>query len=333
MLCRPPAVIVGDMRSFLPVAIALFSLVPAPPSRAEPSRWAGGPAAASAAPTTPEVRPRHRPPDLSGPTRCTPDGAHCISLDSYTTDVCGLISTAAERAGLDKGFFARLLWRESLFDAGAISPAGAQGIAQFMPQTAALRGLEDPFNPAEAIVASADYLADLARQFGNLGLAAAAYNGGENRMERFTTQEGVILPRETIDYVSAITGHPVEAWRDAPPEEVDYRLDGDTPFLEACLTQAEGRSIRQFRDPTPPWGVVVAAGRRQATAEGFAARVKRENPGVLGGREIRIVQATIPRFGNGRQYTAQVPAQSQAEALSICKRLRSTGGFCVVSRN
>ena len=83
--------------------------------------------------------------------RCTDDGATCISVGNYVADVCSAIERAAGRNRLDPHFFARLLWKESLFEPGAISPVGAQGIAQFMPGTAQLVGLDDPFNPAKAI--------------------------------------------------------------------------------------------------------------------------------------------------------------------------------------
>ena len=90
--------------------------------------------------------------------------------------LCGAIEAAAEAAGLEPGFLARVLWRESRFDPAAVSPKGAQGIAQFMPATAARRGLSDPFEPAAAVAASAAYLAELRAAFGNLGLAAAAFS-------------------------------------------------------------------------------------------------------------------------------------------------------------
>ena len=161
----------------------------------------------------PPDRPRPRP-DIE---RCTDDRQTCISLASYTGDVCTAIEQAALDHDLDPGFFARLLWQESLFDAAAISPAGAQGIAQFMPGTAALRGLADAFNPAMAIRASAAYLRDLTDQFGNEGLAAAAYNSGEARAGDFV-QDDRGLPGETRAYVQIITGHSARSWRDAPPE-------------------------------------------------------------------------------------------------------------------
>jgi soluble lytic murein transglycosylase-like protein len=72
---------------------------------------------------------------------------------------------------------------ESNFDPNAGSPAGAQGIAQFMPSTAAAYGLRNPFDPVEAIDAQAHLMSDLLRQFGDSSLALAAYNAGPGPVE------------------------------------------------------------------------------------------------------------------------------------------------------
>ena len=98
-----------------------------------------------------------------------------------------------------------MLWRESLFDPNVVSDKGAQGIAQFMPETAKRRGLADPFEPIGAVKASAAFIADLRKQFGNLGLAAAAYNAGEQRVINWKAGKGG-MPDETRDYVLFITG-------------------------------------------------------------------------------------------------------------------------------
>lgn len=280
----------------------------------------------------PDPRPAHVPAEGPGPRRCTPDGAHCIRLASYLDDVCVAIQTAATQTGIDTGFLARLLWKESLFDAAAISPAGAQGIAQFMPGTAALRGLADPFNPAEAIFASATYLAELTARFGSPGMAAVAYNGGEDRAERYLARGGA-LPGETLDYVDSITGHSARTWRETPPDAVDYRLDGDTPFLEACLAQAKSRAVRSFADPIPPWGVVIATARRRGAAEAMAARMQTRFASALGDRNFRVVRATVPGMGDLRWYTVQLPAGSRTEAMNTCLRLRSSGAICRINRN
>lgn len=84
--------------------------------------------------------------------------------------ICRALAIAAEANDLPVAFFTRLIWQESWFNPNAVSRAGAQGVAQFMPGTARLRGLADPFDPFAAIAKSAQHLRDLNRAFGNLGL-------------------------------------------------------------------------------------------------------------------------------------------------------------------
>ena len=97
-------------------------------------------------------------------------------------DICRALEQSAAENALPVEFFARVIWQESRFDAKAISPKGAAGIAQFMPRTASWHGLADPFEPIQALRHSAAYLRELLDQFGNLGLAAAAYNAGPGRV-------------------------------------------------------------------------------------------------------------------------------------------------------
>ena len=97
-------------------------------------------------------------------------------------DICRALEEDAAENELPVEFFARVIWQESRFNARAVSRAGAQGIAQFMPRTADWRGLADPFDPIGALRHSASYLRDLRNRFGNLGLAAAGYNAGPGRV-------------------------------------------------------------------------------------------------------------------------------------------------------
>lgn len=124
---------------------------------------------------------------------------------------CRIIDQAARDNRLSVSLLTRLIWTESRFHAGAISPAGAQGIAQFMPTTANERGLADPFDPQQAIPHAATLIADLKRQFGTVGLAVAAYNAGPNRVGRWLGRNAS-LPRETRAFVVAVTGRSVEDW-------------------------------------------------------------------------------------------------------------------------
>src|SRR5689334_17400935 len=130
--------------------------------------------------------------------------------------MCLMIESAARASNLPLEFFARVIWQESRFQPDAVGPvtksgAQAQGIAQFMPGTASERGLLNPFNPVQALPKSAEFLNELRNQFGNLGLAAAAYNAGPKRVQDWLAGIGA-MPQETRNYVFAITGTSVEDW-------------------------------------------------------------------------------------------------------------------------
>lgn len=142
---------------------------------------------------------------------------------SPTEQFCHALREAAESSGIPVPFFARLLWQESRFKSNEVSHAGAQGVAQFMPGTAAEVGLDDPFDPMKALPASAKFLRKLRDDFGNLGLAAAAYNAGPGRIQKWLARESE-LPRETRDYVRIITGTKAEDWIERT-EALAIRID------------------------------------------------------------------------------------------------------------
>lgn len=165
-----------------------------------------------------------------------------------TAELCTLMTTAAATHGVPPGFFIRLIWKESRFRADAVSPVGAQGIAQFMPGTARLRGLKNPFDPREALLASAAFLADLEAQFGSWGLAAAGYNGGPNRVPRFVAGQGG-LPYETVDYVFSITGRTAKYWA----QRARRMMQGVFPEDVGAL-QGEPLPERYVAPARPPLG-------------------------------------------------------------------------------
>lgn len=142
---------------------------------------------------------------------------------SPTDQFCHALRAAAEASGIPVPFFARLIWQESRFKSDEVSHAGAQGVAQFMPGTAAEVGLDDPFDPMKALPASAKFLRKLRDDFGNLGLAAAAYNAGPGRIQKWLARESE-LPRETRDYVRIITGTKAEDWIERS-EALAIRID------------------------------------------------------------------------------------------------------------
>lgn len=166
-------------------------------------------------------------------------------------EVCEALTQEAKKNDLPVPFFIHLLFQESRFDPASVSSAGAQGIAQFMPETAADMGLKNPFDPLQAIPASARLLRNLVAQFGNLGLAAAAYNAGPRRVQdwlgklaekkpdkdkkgdkKVATKSA--LPDETQGYVKIITGRPIENWTLASAALPGQKLPRHAPCQEAA---------------------------------------------------------------------------------------------------
>ena len=163
-------------------------------------------------------------------------------------DLCNALFMSAEENNLPVPFFANLIWQESRLDNEAISSVGALGIAQFMPQVALEVGLDDPFDPRQAIPASARMLHDLREHFGNLGFVAAAYNAGAHRVNEWLDHRRA-LPRETRNYVLRVTGRSVEQWRKAPPADYALAFVQRLPCRElpafADLEQAQQRKLAQ----------------------------------------------------------------------------------------
>lgn len=125
-----------------------------------------------------------------------------------------IMEKSAVANGVNPETMARLLNQESGFNPNATSPAGAQGIAQFMPATAKQYGV-NPNDPSSAIPGASKYLGDLTKQFGgNEGLALAAYNWGPGNVQKWVAggADPAKVPAETQKYVQAITGKPIETY-------------------------------------------------------------------------------------------------------------------------
>jgi Transglycosylase SLT domain/SPOR domain len=191
------------------------------------------------------------PAEAKTTSEAEPSGEAARSLSR--AELCDALASAAQANDLPVGFFVRLIWQESRFIASAVSRAGAQGVAQFMPAVAAEVGLSDPFDPLQALPKSTAFLRALRREFGNLGLAAAAYNAGSGRIKSWLERRAKLpkqmrgrarLPKETQDYVATITGHAPEQWIAGTPESVDFSAAARVPCRDAIAAdepQAEPR--------------------------------------------------------------------------------------------
>lgn len=280
--------------------------------------------------------------DTDEPGTMCSDGAfgqmQCIRPSHFVFDTCQAIEAFARDSALDPGFFARLIWQESRFDPNALSHANARGIAQFIPSTAKLRGLRDPYNPAQALEYSAEYLGDMSRRFGNHGLAAVGYNGGERRANGLMAGTGG-LASETIKYVKIITGFPAEIWAHNPPETHDYRLQKDKPFQQACYELARNRKLSKYPPLVPPksklkkWGVQMAFGvtKKRALAQ-YTTRAKRCASVVKSERPDFVWQKSRAS-PKGGYFMARIGRDSRDSAWKLCSRLKAKGCICTVYRN
>lgn len=177
--------------------------------------------------------------------------------------VCDALAAAAEDTGLPPAFFARLIWQESGFRQRVVSRAGAQGVAQFMPGTAVQMGLHNPFDPIASVAASARFLRELMQYFGNIGLAAAAYNAGPRRVEEWLAQRGK-MPDETRNYVKNITGQPVEKWTERAEIDVAAHLPPRAPCEGVLGLSRVASTDRVSVEMTPAVEKLVGEARERA---------------------------------------------------------------------
>jgi hypothetical protein len=244
---------------------------------------------------------------------------------------CDTLNSAAATHGLPLEFFTRLIRHESNFNPNSVSRAGAQGIAQFMPGTARWRGLSDPFEPTEALYESARWLGELRDQFGNLGLAAAAYNAGPRRIREWIAGRGQ-LPRETRAYVRIITGRAAESWVGVP-EEIPHDRQG--PCTEATKSPPKVESHISVEENAnwAPWGIQLISDSSEQNALAEYKQLQKRYQSVLGDRAPLVLKRQLGGRGPSTWYFVRVAESSQQRANQLCSRLASVGGSCLVSRN
>jgi hypothetical protein len=266
-----------------------------------------------------------------------------LPANALTTDsLCLMFESAASANGLPLDFFVRLVWQESRFKPDAVGPMTrsgerASGIAQFMPGTAAERGLIDPRDPIAALPKAAELLHDLRAEFGNLGLAAAAYDAGPRRVRDWLAGTRS-LPAETRAYVAAITGRAVDDWKGikdigaAPPAPrgclalVTQLRRSPNPFIAALEERVAVGATR-------PWGAELAAGfSRERVLATYAALETRQRD-ALAGADAIILHGRFRSRGTRDFYQVRIGADTRAAAEAICRRLERAGAACLVLRN
>lgn len=267
-----------------------------------------------------------------------------VSQDTRES-VCLMIEAAARASNLPLEFFARVIWQESRFQSDAIGPVTrngqrAQGIAQFMPGTANERRLLDPFDPVQALPKSAEFLAELRSQFGNLGLAAAAYNAGPRRIQEWLAGTGP-MPAETRHYVSVITGATVEEWQKiGRGGQISDRAAAHTTCqdLMALLKRAPNYFVSRLEESVQfgaarPWGVQLAGGFNRDLAMAMYSRAMAKLRGAIGDQTPTLLSSQNRNRGMRAFYQVRIGADTRQAADDLCNRIRRAGGACFVLRN
>jgi hypothetical protein len=277
--------------------------------------------------------------------------------------ICDAIASAATSNNLPLAFFTRLIWQESRFDPLLVSSKGARGIAQFMPATASWRGLKNPFDPIAAIPKAAQLLNELRREFGNIGLAAAAYNAGPQRVRKWLArQQG--LPRETQQYVRAITGQRAEEWMVSTTATAPLETSPDVPCRpdESRLTKGPPSAVQptgrletspniqrsdedDLATASPPtaqangavpaprfdWVVQLIGKPSRALATLAWSQLKQKHAIILANREPLLVETKLS--GGISWYRVRIGANDLDGARALCKQLENAGASCLVQRN
>jgi hypothetical protein len=259
--------------------------------------------------------------------------------ESLDEAICRLIENSAKEKGIPPELFTRLIWRESSFRSHVISSAGAQGIAQFMPGTASERRLLDPFDPVQALPKSAEFLHELRNQFGNLGLAAAAYNAGPKRVQDWLAGSGY-MPQETRNYVVAITGSTVDQWATAGKggKMPDRAPTSSCRELMALLKRAPNPFVAGLEQhitlaAAKLWGVQLAAGFNRDQALAMYARAMKRLSAVIGDQDPSLLSSVMRSRGTRAFYQVRIGADTRPAADDLCNRIRRAGGACFVLRN
>jgi hypothetical protein len=280
------------------------------------------------------MAPAHAQSPTPAPNAPTAQPASANHAPLTADDICHAIEVDAAENELPVEFFARVIWQESRFNASAVSPKGAQGIAQFMPRTADFRGLADPFDPIAALHHAASYLSDLRKQFGNLGLAAAGYNAGPGRVTAWLAKQRE-LPSETRNYVAIITGWTADEWASpSPPKTSETTIPQGAPCTQlATLILAKPKDAQRIATYVPPWGAQFAADVSESVAWATYRRVQQRFAALIGNREPMVLRGRLPGRGFAPRYLIRIVDSSRANMENLCAKIIAAGGGCAVLHN
>jgi Transglycosylase SLT domain len=230
-------------------------------------------------------------------------------------DVCRTLEEAAAENALPVEFFARVIWQESAFQCPRREPKGCLG-------------------QIEALRHSAGYLRELRDRFGNLGLAAAAYNAGPGRVSAWLTSHRS-LPGETRNYVAIITGWTADEWAsESPPQTADTTIPQGVPCTRlANLILAPKEEAKRIATYIPRWGIWLAAHLVENKAWAMYRERLKRFASLIGDREPMVLQRQLPGMGRAMRYIITIADDDRRPLDKLCQKLTAADIACDVMRN
>ncbi len=265
------------------------------------------------------------------------DADQSLRKSTDLRSLCQTIASAAAQNDLPFEFFSRIIWQESRFNSGAVGPVTrggqrAQGIAQFMPATALERSLNDPFDPFEALPKSAEFLRELRAQFGNLGLAAAAYNAGPQRVRDWLDGKRP-LPAETQAYVQKVTGHSAPEWKLPTRAVLLLPVPAEMSCVESVGLTHKPQPSAVPGPARPQWVAQLIGDSSETAALSRFHQMQGKLRAALGNYEPDVLRTTIKAGTAPIWVRVRIEFDTRQAAESLCSKLEAAREPCLVQRN
>jgi Transglycosylase SLT domain len=222
-------------------------------------------------------------------------------------------------------------------DEHALLKAYVEGTSEPANAAAIYDTLEVPAGatpPRLAIAVAQIHLRELREQFGNLGLAAAAYNAGPGRVRAWLASHRP-LPGETRNYVAMVTGWTADEWASpSPPQKAETTVPQGVPCTRlANLILAPRQEAQRIATYVPRWGVQLAAHLSESKAWALYRERLKRFASLIGDREPIVLHKQIPGMGRAKRYIITIASDDRAPLDKLCQQLIALDATCDVLRN
>jgi len=226
----------------------------------------------------------------------------------YSKEYDDHINKTANWHGVDPYLVKAIIKVESNFNAQAVSPKGAMGVMQLMPETARNQGVANPFDPSENIMGGVKYLKKLIDMFnGNISLALAGYNAGENAVVKY----GYAIPpyNETMDYVDKVLVH----YNNLKNSLIGQTDNKDEKVDREYTVNNIGSGIKKNSEPTKEDKVSADAAKKEDIIKPSTADNNLVAEAVISDAAVKTAPSVVPADSAAGRFTVQIASFPQLE--------------------